>query len=733
MSRIGKHIIWFDTETTGLESSVDQIIQAGFVVDDASGNEVERVEFLVKLKDGVIPSPVALTKNKLNPFSKKWKKQAITENQLAEKFAQLAEKYNTTLINAKKSGKPIPEVGSPEYNRGKPIVAAYNAPFDKGFTAITMARAGRKLSDYVSKSWINPMMTAKKLITAGKLTTKLNDYDRQSAALGAVAEAYGIKFEGDGAHTAVSDATVMKKAHKIMFKEATGYEMHEVFTDPSDFKEGEVYHLITDSASSGVKTRHVHVLKNDPEKGQIIALDEDDIRKNGELKDSAIRTFNYDTIVGEKNVDDQSAISLNAYVKTRSEEIGTWFKAALTKAKKSSASDEVFDEDTRNFDLIEGIAERMVKATDKRSEFSNCYADLMAKFNNDHINAKTVLTKAERLAQAKGHKGWSREINPEKTVPVLLHDDGKNFLKVALHPSGEFKVGLDYEKNGEVYNLSQPCKDAKAIKKLLEDKDIDLENFKDFLADLPTKSEFKDPKHPLAMEEELKKALAYLKINKDETEVQNAVGGVLKLLKEASPTLYAKYKDLPMTEFEENYWADENSNLNSERSPMTAEEARLEYGAVHSDHLKPGDKASKVPCALCGRALSAEISKSFSMGPTCRAKAEAVDQSQEPVESFVEEMVSYHELKKPLRHGEVAALKYTQEDGRTQTIFGETQEVHEDYIRVINRRGLRQSLESGYNPAMCVVINTIKIPTEKVTGVGRIDPEKIANINKGVA
>lgn len=731
MAKTEKFIIEFDTETTGLHNDSDQIIQAGFTVENSKGEVVEEREYFVKLKDGVIPSPYALTKNRLNPFSKEWAQNSITESQLVEEMAAVALKYNSAVIEAKREGKPTPVIGSPEFNQGKPVVSAYNAPFDKGFLAIAMARNGKRVSDYISKSWINPINTAKKLIAAGKLKTKETEYGKGSAALTAVAEALDIKYDGTGAHTALSDAKVLAQVRKALFRQATGFNMNEVFADPADYEPGKVYHIISDSASSGVKTRHIHVLKNDPDKAQIIALDEDDIKKNGELRDSAIRTFNYDTIVGEKSVDNLSETSLNAYIKTRKGEIDTWLQAAVVKFKKTG-SNEVFDEDTRNFDLISGISDRMVQARDKREALTECYADLLAKFNGDKINAKTVLTKAELLAQSRGFKGWSKEIYPEKTVPVIMHDVGGNQLRVALHPSGFYKVGLDYLKDGEVYNLTHKAKDTREIKKLLAEVGIDAGDFKEFLANLPSPKEFKDNKNAEVLEAELKKALDYLSANPNDAQVKNAVGGVLKLLKKEAPAVYNKYRDIPVADYQENYFATPETSRVTEHTPMTAEQARIEYGATPSDHLKPGDKAGKSPCALCGRALSAELSKQFSMGPTCRQKAEAVDSSEEPIESFVQELTQYSDLKRPLRPGEIAALQMKRKDGKVQTIFSETLEVHDDHLRVLNRREFKKSLKAGYDPAMCVVLNTIKVPIDSILGVGRIDPEKIGAA-KGIA
>lgn len=706
---------FFDTETTGLSRLDDQILSAGFVVEDPYGNVVEEREVFIKLKHGILPSPTALAINKINPFSKKWKEKAVTENDFVKIFAEISQKYTTS-------------------DGVKPVMVNYNDPFDRNFVSVAVSRHGKRLVDYVSRAAVDPIKTVRNLIEKKILVTKMKkgrgNVEYMSASQTDVAEALGFNYEGEGAHSALSDARVMRQIYHKTFGMATGGLVpHEISTDPSLFKKGEVYSVISNSSSSGIKYRHILILENDPVKARLIALDEADIRENKGLKESSVRAFNYDTIVGEAKLDDQSEVSLQAYYKTQTEQIVNW-AAGAKKKFKTKAEDEVFDEDTRNFDLISGVSDRMIKAGDKKSELQKCLNELLEKFNGDKTNARTVLTKAEHYAVGRGFEGWSKKLFPDRTITMLTHEDGDVTLRVSLHPSGKFKVGLDYPKDGDIYNLTEEVKDVKELAKLL-DKYADSTPFKDFLSQLPSPKVFVDPKHPAELQKDAKKAMDMISSAKspDKEKMSEAVLAAMILYKSESPLLFRGFKIDGHGDFDESYWknddsgSEDNSATQSKTIKKTVSEAMIATGSFPQDHAAEGEKVSKVPCALCGRALSASLSMKLSMGPTCRAKAELLDASQESPEVFASELVSLRDYSP--RPGEVTALKFKKTNGSEKTVLSLVMEVNDDHVKVINRRELNKMLKQGLNPSMCVIMNTLKIKKDDVVGIGKISLDKI--------
>ena len=57
------NFVFYDLETTGRNSTWDQIIQVGAILVDEQFNEVERFEERCRLRPGVVPEPGALIVN----------------------------------------------------------------------------------------------------------------------------------------------------------------------------------------------------------------------------------------------------------------------------------------------------------------------------------------------------------------------------------------------------------------------------------------------------------------------------------------------------------------------------------------------------------------------------------------------------------------------------------------------------------------------------------------------
>ena len=57
------NFVFYDLETTGRDSTWDQIIQVGAILVDEKFNEIERFEERCRLRPGVVPEPGALIVN----------------------------------------------------------------------------------------------------------------------------------------------------------------------------------------------------------------------------------------------------------------------------------------------------------------------------------------------------------------------------------------------------------------------------------------------------------------------------------------------------------------------------------------------------------------------------------------------------------------------------------------------------------------------------------------------
>ena len=58
------NVVFYDFETTGIDTNFDQIIQVGAILVDGRFNEKDRIELRCRLNPGVIPNPGALLVNK---------------------------------------------------------------------------------------------------------------------------------------------------------------------------------------------------------------------------------------------------------------------------------------------------------------------------------------------------------------------------------------------------------------------------------------------------------------------------------------------------------------------------------------------------------------------------------------------------------------------------------------------------------------------------------------------
>jgi hypothetical protein len=712
---------WTDTETTGFGHYHDQILELAGVIDDPEGNIVEEFEFKIKLKHNILPGPKAMMVNKINPYSKKWVSESLVENEVAKRFDALVRKYTT------KAGV-------------KPIFTAYSADFDKDKCAVMLSHNGLSFSKIFNKSVIDPLVTARKLTSTGKLKTKDQEYYgkiSQSAKLGDVADALGIKFEGES-HRALADAKVMRLATKKLFKLATGYEMDGLSASPKNFEIGNVVKLITDSKSSGAKVRHVYILANNVEREYIIVIDEDDIKQNGGFKDSSVRQFNYSTIVGEVDADFQAKESIEKIALEKKDAA----EVLMHKKIKADSDDHTeFDVEESDFSIIEQVQEYMSKSPDKKTAYEYLSKELEIKFKGNKSTTKFILTRAESLACAKGLTGWTRELFPQIGVRVLENIMKPTELRVALHPKGHYTIGLNYEHKGIPAKELRDCKTKKDIQTFINAKIGKSPEMVEFINSLPNKEHFEDPKHPSVLEEDFIYALDKIKVGGADENIQAGISAILHQLQKISPKVYSKYTaPIDPTEINDvNYWmaapvkkptaggSGGGGVFNSDSEaliPASGNESKTMQTSSQgrsSDHVKPGEKLSQTPCALCGRALSADISVQYSMGPTCRKNLSAAEDSEGSLESFRDEYRAFIPSS-PQRPGDLFALKYKDNSGRESEILAEFVSVSPRNTQVIDRRRIRKLLNAGIDSASATYLSVVKLPHGTVTGIAKLRP-----------
>lgn len=721
--------IWLDLETTGFDSRMDQILELAAIVDDPDGNEIDRLEIKIKLKHNITPGPGALLVNRINPYSKAWNQEAVTEHEAAKIFADFTKRHTTA------SGV-------------KPIFTAYNVDFDKEKSALMLVRNGFKWQDHFNRSSIDPLKTARALVQAGKIQTKIKTYaggrTAPSSSLEDVVAGLGIKYKGD-AHRAMVDVEAMRDATKIMFKMATGYELSQIDSDPSKYQPGQTLKIITDSKSSGAKVRHVLILDNDIENGRIVAIDEDDIDKSGGFSKTSVRKFNYGTIVGEFSADPGVSEKLESIATSRQEEVQKLLRDAKNQLKKDEQEEFTFDSETQDFSLIEKIQKSMATAKDRKAVYAMLLKELTSRLGKAS-NAKALLLKAEDLGCAKGLEKWDIEPIREDIRIMTTQAPGVE-LRVGLHPAGHYAIGLVYDKNGRKAKELKESKTKKDIASFLKsriNKNPQIDEFVE--SELPEIGDFKNPKHAVVIEAELRNTLDALTVKEVSEDTKAGIAGLILQLQAQYPNTFAKYK-LPIDPSSHNvfnYWkkrtgddggrdgndGDGNTggqdsgsgNFTPDGGGGFAAASGQEPDLTAFDHIKPGEKISKTPCALCGRPLSDTISIRNSMGPTCRKNAQIVEQSEGPLDDFTDTYRSFTAIPTP-KPGDLLAVKIGT-PGISKEILAEFVSSDKNISYVIDRRKVMRLLKNGVAPFYATYLSMSKLPHSSISSVAKLKASK---------
>jgi DNA polymerase III epsilon subunit-like protein len=179
---MNQELIFFDTETGGLDPEKFDIIEMAAVRIDAAGNVV------AQYSDKICPTlPVDPKAAQINGYSEEsWKNAVSFENAL--------ETLKTAILR----------------NRSKSyILVAYNEKFDQAFFRSACKRIGEEMP-FEGRRWVDPMHMAWPLLVAGVVP---------NLKLGSLVKYFGVS--PDNLHTALGDTIALAQVYERMMKRYT--------------------------------------------------------------------------------------------------------------------------------------------------------------------------------------------------------------------------------------------------------------------------------------------------------------------------------------------------------------------------------------------------------------------------------------------------------------------------------------------------------------------------------
>lgn len=589
--------IYIDVETTGLSKSDDQILELAAIAEDPSGRELERLHLKVKLKANIIPSPYALFKNNLNPYSDSWKKEAVTENEAAKAFAAFAERHKVGKING--------------------YFTAYKAEFDGERIAVMFSRNGFQFFDYFNRSVYDPIITARQLIKAGKIKTKFNAYGNGgSARLEDVADALQVSRRGNF-HRAMIDVEVMRDVTKDLFKLATGEDPSKIRCSPESYKPGDVVKVVTDSRQNGLKIRHLKILDNNPDVQKLIALDEDDLKKNSSdsMSPTAVRYFNYGTLIYQMDVDVQSRKFLEDTYYSNFDHIAGLVESGKQAYVSPALKDDPWSPAVNNFELISKVEALLSKTTveDKKAVYETLVRDISSKID-DPTAVALILSRAEELALAKGLPGWSKLFGRDKErlrVPDYKITIAGKLVRIECHPRGEYHVSIEGIKTDRVFLKKNDLFKYLTKALIVDPEDSGIKNLAKWLS---SPSDFKNIKHPYVIKDDIVKLCAEIAQSGCPVETLDAVEKCIAHWQAEFPEVF---KDSPNPREAYVSWQTRTATFVTQKEIKTESDNLFIPSAIVSF----GEKIkSKVVCKRCGRPFTPKATDSefCDVGPICR-------------------------------------------------------------------------------------------------------------------
>lgn len=469
-------IFWMDTETTGLCDEQDQILTVAVKVVD-NDRVVEKFEDRILLKDGVLPSPIALAKiNKINPFSEEYSSSAITENAFVEKLSSIASKY--------KDG-----------DHGRPVIAGYNIAFDIKFLRAAFRRSFKNFYDYFAACQKDAFPLVKFLIAnRGLKTSKLNTYGSKkeySASLEAVAPSFNISFSGEGAHSAMADTEVAEQLYERVLQELKVSDFQQPHT--IDLVKAEDVLCLSVIRPNGkdpttkkeikdICKKNVFILSNDQETQTLTLMFAEDIVPSS-FFDNKTHKIKYNEIINMTDkLSDYDRVSILSQLHLSDKEI----KESIKKNKSSIIKDSVDDKVFAIFNEL--------KSSSSLENLKHCVSDVKSRLLTE--KNKEALQFLESACQAHGISTQGLLVSPmTDTVKTLSFNSANLTVSVGLHPTGIYMLKIT---GGSSFRVN--LKKKAEVSKFLETNGI--KEFSDFVSSLPSPEQFINKKHHLSLVEE---------------------------------------------------------------------------------------------------------------------------------------------------------------------------------------------------------------------------------------
>ena len=239
--------VFYDTETTGLHTSFDQILQFGAIRTDPELRELERFEMRCRLLSHVVPSPHAL----------------LTTGITVERLTDPALPSHYEMVRAVKakleSWSPAVFIGHNSMHFDEMLLrqALYQTLHDPYLTNTGGNCRLDSLSIFHTVSLFQP----------GVLTVPVGERNRPSFGLAYLAPENG--FRHDAAHDAIGDAEATLYLCRLVRERAEGYWSNFVRFGPKaavvDFVEGSEVFAFVDAAYSQPYFRMVTMLGPNPD------------------------------------------------------------------------------------------------------------------------------------------------------------------------------------------------------------------------------------------------------------------------------------------------------------------------------------------------------------------------------------------------------------------------------------------------------------------------------------
>lgn len=498
-------LVFNDTETTGITKKAhkrysvyhkEQILSYAVVICEKDPTPLFEKEVKIKMKDNVVPHPSALLVNNINPFSKEWDKEALSEFDGAQFL------FNT-IKGYKEQGYKI-------------VFIAYNAEYDESLFSDMLTRCGINFHGLFDAIF-DPLPMARQMVKDGLIKTVekqgFGGKTWQSSSLEDVYNGLGFSSKDLTAHNALVDTRMLKDVVFKLYYLFAEKDLEEIDSDMTGLAIGDVREFIVHEDHELIK-RSGKILKM--EEKSVTILSHDHIKEaKGSIKASLVK-------IPLTQIFDINESPVN--------------KLKFVNDYYNQYSDAILPE-------VDKVKNTVVEVSPVLEDFSEVKKVMEKKLKGESVEDSTLLSYAEDLSYAMNNKGWSvlEKGKNYENDPVTLKVTEE--IQVILNPVGEFSL----VKDGKTVLTSE-----KKTEILAKVKELGVEAgtpaYKELNSNMGTIKDLTSVKHPKDIINEF---------NQKKTEVFNGANMLHKeTLKGLKEFLYRNnpdaYKDLSLPDFKLN-------------------------------------------------------------------------------------------------------------------------------------------------------------------------------------